>query len=142
MVKICSHCNAENPDTNVFCFSCGKVLTPSQQQSTIQNDIVCPSCRQATSSTFNNCPNCGAPLKQTIRSAYRQSQPPPSAPQQKTKGFKWWKLFTWPFACLASLFELCCGCCCGDCCETKSSSKSLKEEVADEVLDTVLDAFD
>ncbi|RLI66634.1 MAG: hypothetical protein DRP02_12180 [Candidatus Gerdarchaeota archaeon] len=39
MVKICSHCNAENPDTNVFCFSCGKVLTPSQKQSTIKTTL-------------------------------------------------------------------------------------------------------
>ncbi|MBK5115028.1 MAG: zinc ribbon domain-containing protein [Candidatus Heimdallarchaeota archaeon] len=142
MVKICSYCSAENTDLNNFCQSCGKQLAQQQPQSTSQNDIVCSSCGQSTSSNYNNCPFCGASLKQAPSSVGQQplpptqpSLPPPSTPS-KTKGFRWWKLLTWPFTCLGALLTGCCGCCCGACCE--SSSKSLKEEAAEEVLDRVV----
>ena len=141
LVKICSYCSAENTDQNNFCKSCGKQLA-QPQQSTSQNDIVCSSCGQSTSSNFNNCPNCGASLRQPIGSVDPQSlPPPPSPPKQQTKGFKWWKLLTWPFTCLGTLLTGCCGCCCGACCESGSSSKSLKEEAAEEVLDRVVDTI-
>lgn len=145
-MKICSYCSAESSDQSSFCQSCGKQLAQPQQQSTSQSEIVCSSCGQATSSNFNNCPNCGASLGQAPSGVGQQPYIPPTTYQppltkQQTKGFKWWKLLTWPFTCLGTLLTGCFGCCCGACCESGSSSKSLKEEAAEEVLGRVVDSI-
>ncbi|MCE7745593.1 MAG: hypothetical protein GPJ52_10720 [Candidatus Heimdallarchaeota archaeon] len=136
MVKICSYCNAENPDLNNNCQSCGRDLLLSQSQTISQKEIICTNCGRATSSDNNNCPQCGTILSKV--NLTRREQP---ISHQQSKKFKWWKLFTWPFTCLGTLLTGCCGCCCGACCESGSSSTSLKEEVAEEAIDKVLDLF-